>query len=332
MNYSVFRKSESMMEEKKNRPEVPVYLFTGFLDSGKTTFIQETMEDPEFNSGERTIILLCEEGEEEFHPIKFASSNVKIITVDKENALTGEFLDNLEREQKPERVVVEYNGMWMLDAFYSNMPENWVVYQEMSFADAAVFLTYNNNMRNLVYDKLKSVETIVFKHFKDDMDKMEYHKIVRAANRRCDIIYEYGKNSIEIDDMEDPLPFDMEAPVICIEDKDYALWYRDINEEEEKYFGKTVQIKGRSLLGGGLKDDEFVIGRHIMTCCVEDIQFGGLVAQYDGSRSLDHGGWVCITAKVAKEYNDMYQSDGPVLHVLSLEKTDAPEEEVATFY
>ena len=321
-----------MGEAKKNRAEVPVYLFTGFLDSGKTTFIQETMEDPTFNGGESTLLLLCEEGEAEFHPAKFAASNVKIVTVDEESSLSKEFFDSLEEKGNFERVIVEYNGMWMLDTFYSNMPENWVVYQEMSFADARVFLTYNNNMRNLVYDKLKSVETIVFKHFTEDMDKMEYHKIVRAANRRCDIIYEYGKNSIEIDNIEDPLPFDLSAPVIRVEDKDYALWYRDINEEEEKYFGKTVQIKGRSLLGGGLKSDEFVIGRHIMTCCVEDIQFGGLVAQYADSQSLDHGGWVMITAKVVKEYNEMYQGDGPVLHVSHLEKVEAPEEEVATFY
>ena len=139
-----------MNEELKNRPEVPVYLFTGFLDSGKTTFIQETMEDPGFNGGEKTLILLCEEGEEELHPAKFAASNVKIVTLEKEEDLTGSFLDKLEQEHKAERVIVEYNGMWMLDTLYSNMPENWVVYQEMNFSDASLFLTYNNNMRNLV--------------------------------------------------------------------------------------------------------------------------------------------------------------------------------------
>ncbi len=314
-------------------PEIPVYLFTGFLDSGKTTFIQETMEDPAFNSGERTLILLCEEGEVELHPAKFAASGVKVVTVEEETDLTTAFLHSLIMENNIQRVVVEYNGMWMLDTFYQQMPENWIVYQEMSFADAGLFMTYNNNMRNLVYDKLKSVETIVFKHFKEEMDKMEYHKIVRAANRRCDIIYEYGPNEIEIDNIEDPLPFDLEAPVVEIQDKDYALWYRDITEEEPKYYGKTIRVKGRSLLGGGLTDDEFVIGRHVMTCCVEDIQFSGLVANYEGAaQTLDHGGWVIITAKIEREFNKMYESEGPVLHVLELEKTDQPEEEIATFY
>ena len=314
------------------KQEIPVYLFTGFLDAGKTTFIQETMEDPAFNDGQRTLLLVCEEGEAEYSPVKFASSNVRTVTVEEEEDLTTDFLEKIQKESRCEKVVVEYNGMWMLDTLYNNMPEGWVVYQEMTFADAETFLMYNDNMRNLTVDKMKSTETIVFKHFTKDMDKMPYHKIVRTINRRCDIIYEYGPNNIELDNIEDPLPFDINAPVIEIQDKDYAMWYSDMNDDEEKYYGKTVKFKGRTLLGGGLDDDEFVIGRHIMTCCVQDIQFGGLVAKYADSQSLEHGGWAVITAKIQKEYNKMYQSEGPVYHVINLEKCDAPEEEVATFY
>lgn len=312
--------------------EIPVYLFTGFLDAGKTSFIQETLEDPAFNDGQKTLVLVCEEGEEEFSPIKFASSGCKIITIDDEEELTESYLSGLQKEIGFERVVVEYNGMWLLDTFYQAMPQSWVVYQEMTFADARTYLTYNANMRNLVVDKIKSTETIVFKHFTAVMDKMAYHKIVRALNRRCDIIYEYGPNNIEIDNIEDPLPFDLNADLIVIEDRDYAVWYSDMNDEEAKYYGKTVKFRGRSLLGGGLKPDEFVIGRHIMTCCAEDIQFGGLVAKYADSQSLEHGGWVEITAKIEKEYNDMYQSEGPVYHVLELKKIPPIADEVATFY
>ena len=314
------------------KQEIPVYLFTGFLDAGKTTFIQETMEDPAFNDGQRTLLLVCEEGEAEYSPVKFASSNVRTVTVEEEEDLTTDFPEKIQKESRCEKVVVEYNGMWMLDTLYNNMPEGWVVYQEMTFADAETFLMYNDNMRNLTVDKMKSTETIVFKHFTKDMDKMPYHKIVRTINRRCDIIYEYGPNNIELDNIEDPLPFDINAPVIEIQDKDYAMWYSDMNDDEEKYYGKTVKFKGRTLLGGGLDDDEFVIGRHIMTCCVQDIQFGGLVAKYADSQSLEHGGWAVITAKIQKEYNKMYQSEGPVYHVIDLEKCQAPEEEVATFY
>lgn len=48
--------------------EIPVYLFVGFLESGKTKFIQETFEDPNFDSGDKTLLLICEEGEEEYNP------------------------------------------------------------------------------------------------------------------------------------------------------------------------------------------------------------------------------------------------------------------------
>ena len=312
--------------------EIPVYLFTGFLDAGKTTFIQETLEDPQFNGGEKTLVLLCEEGETELQPLKFASSNVKIVTVEEEEQLTPQFLAGLEKQYGFERAVIEYNGMWLLDNLYGALPQNWVVYQEMAFADARTFLTYNNNMRNLTVDKMKSPEAIVFKYFDSSMDKMEYHKVVRVINRRCQILYEYSKDEVELDNNEDPLPYDINADVIEISDKDYAIWYTDMNEDEAKYYNKTIKVKGRTLLGGGLDDDEFVIGRHIMTCCVEDIQFGGLVAKLPEARSLEHGGWVVMTAVVRKEFNHMYQSEGPVFDVMNVEKVTAPEEEVATFY
>lgn len=312
--------------------EIPVYLFTGFLDAGKTTFIQETLEDPQFNGGEKTLVLLCEEGETELQPLKFASSNVKIVTVEEEEQLTPQFLAGLEKQYGFERAVIEYNGMWLLDNLYGALPQNWVVYQEMAFADARTFLTYNNNMRNLTVDKMKSPEAIVFKYFDSSMDKMEYHKVVRVINRRCQILYEYSKDEVELDNIEDPLPYDINADVIEISDKDYAIWYTDMNEDEAKYYNKTIKVKGRTLLGGGLDDDEFVIGRHIMTCCVEDIQFGGLVAKWTEARSLEHGGWVVMTAVVRKEFNHMYQSEGPVFDVMNVEKVTAPEEEVATFY
>lgn len=315
-----------------NLREMPVYLFTGFLDAGKTTFIQETLEDPQFNGGENTLVLLCEEGEKELEPIKFAASNVKIVTLDDEEELTENYLKELEKKYGFERIIIEYNGMWLLDNLYAVLPEHFRVYQEMSFADARTYLTYNNNMRNLTVDKMKSPEAIIFKNFDKSMDKMEFHKIVRVINRRCQIIYEYDKDNIEFDNIEDPLPYNLEDSLVEIKDQDYAIWYTDMNEDEEKYYGKVMKIKGRTLLGGGLDDDEFVIGRHIMTCCIEDIQFGGLVAKYQKLQELEHGGWAVMTAKVEKEFNHMYQSEGPVFHVISVDKVTAPEEEVATFY
>ena len=155
-----------------DRKDVPVYLFTGFLESGKTKFIQETLEDKRFCNGERTMLLVCEEGEEEYAPDQFADKSVYIHVIEDQSELTAENLEKWLRESRAERVVVEYNGMWMLDVLYSAMPESWMVYQEFMFADAGTFLTYNNNMRQLVYDKLKSCELVVFNRFKPVLASM----------------------------------------------------------------------------------------------------------------------------------------------------------------
>lgn len=312
--------------------EVPVYLFTGFLDAGKTTFIQETLEDPQFNSGEKTLVLMCEEGEEELLPLEFASSDVEAVQVEDQSEITTANLEKLEEKIGFERVIIEYNGMWLLDELYKSLPQNWVVYQEMNFVDSRTFLIYNNNMRNLTVDKMKSPEAIIFKHFDSSMDKIEFHKVVRAINRRCEIIYEYAKDKVEFDNIEDPLPYDMNADIIEVNDNNYAIWYTDINENEDDYYGKVFTFKGRILLGGGLDDDECVIGRHIMTCCVEDIQFGGLVAKCSNAKDFEHGSWVKATVEVKKEFSHMYQSEGPVLYVSEIESVEQPEEEVATFY
>lgn len=311
--------------------EIPVYLFTGFLESGKTTFIQEALEGDDFNAGERTLLLLCEEGEEEYHKSRFFGTNVFIEPVEEEEELTTEHLRELQLKHRVERVIVEYNGMWGLDTIYRNMPDEWVTYQEMCFVDANTFLVYNQNMRQLVYDKLKSAELVVFNRCEEGFDKMAFHKIVRAANRKSQILYEYEKDHVEMDDIKDPLPYDLNAPLIDIADNAFAEWYRDINEEQDKYHGKILRVKGRCAVGGGLPEDRFVFGRHVMTCCVEDIQFAGLVCKWPKGGQLKHGSWVTITAEVKVEYEETYGEVGPVLYCSSVEPAEEADPEVAQF-
>lgn len=318
------------MSEQNN--DIPVYLFTGFLESGKTRFIQETLEDKRFNKGEKTLLLVCEAGVEEYEPESFSGKNVYIREVAEQAELTMDNLDKWQKETGSERVVVEYNGMWMLDVLYTAMPESWVVYQEFMFADAATFLTYNANMRQLTYDKLKSCELVVFNRFKPDMDRMPYHKIVRGASRRSDIAYEYDANKVEYDDIEDPLPFDLEAPVIDIKDEDYAVWYRDLSDTPKNYEGKTVRFKCRLLTRKKLPSKTFIAGRHVMTCCVQDIQFAALVVQWDEASTIVNDSWVILTGQVHFKFSVAYGKKGPVLTYLGAEACEVPENPVATFY
>lgn len=317
-----------------NKPkDVPVYLFTGFLEGGKTKFIQETLEDRRFCNGEKTMLLICEEGEEEYAPEQFATDTVQIRVVEDQKDLTRENLEKWLTETKSERVVVEYNGMWMLDVLYNAMPENWMVYQEFMFADSTTFLSYNSNMRQLVYDKLKSAELVVFNRFDEKtMDKMAFHKIVRGASRRADIAYEAKNGKVVYDDIEDPLPFDLNAPIVEIGDDDFALFYRDMADEPKKYDGKTVRFKCRCLVRKKLPANCFVVGRHVMTCCVEDIQFAALVCQWDKADTVKDDSWMILTAKVNFKFHRAYNRRGPVLSYISAESCEAPEQPVATFY
>lgn len=315
-----------------NNDPFPVYLFTGFLEAGKTKFIQETLEDRRFCNGERTLVLICEEGEEEFAPDQFADNRTFLRTVEDKTQLTTENLVNFVKETKASRVLIEYNGMWMLDDLYAVMPENWAVYQEFMFADATTFLQYNANMRQLVYDKLKSAELVVFNRFRPEMDRMEFHKIVRGASRRADIAYEDPKGNVQYDDIQDPLPFDLNAPVVNIGDVDYALWYRDMSEEPDKYKGKTVHARLKAIQRPKLPKGCIIVGRHVMSCCVEDIQFAGLVCQMPDPSIIQDDSWIELTATVDFKFHKAYNRKGPVLTYVDSSPATPPEQEVATFY
>lgn len=311
--------------------EVPVYIFTGFLEAGKTRFIQETLEDKRFNAGERTLLLLCEEGEEEYDPTRFSSPYVFLQVVEDPSELMEANLTAWLKKNKCSRVIVEYNGMWLLAALFDNMPKNWVIYQEFFFADANTFTTYNANMRSLVVDKLNTCELVVFNRYTDAVDKMALHKIVRGTSRRADIAYESPEGEVQYDDIEDPLPFDINAPIIQIEDTDYALWYRDMGENMDAYDGKVVCFKGVTVNEKQLPAGGFVIGRHVMTCCADDITFAGLVAHWMDGSVLDKE-WVTVTAEIKIVNHPLYGRRGPVLTVTALKKSEAPAQEVATFF
>lgn len=323
------------MQKKANKDvptTMPVYLFTGFLEGGKTRFIQETLSDKRFNRGEKTLLLVCEEGIEEYEPEGFAGKNVDIRVVENEADLTTEYLDALEKELGFERVMVEYNGVWLLDTLYQSMPESWAVFQEFMFADCGSFISYNANMRQLVYDKLKSCDLIVFNRTPKGTDTTELHKIVRAANRGCTIAYEHPDGSVQYDELVDPLPYDMDAPIVEIADKDYAIWYSDMGEQLDSYNGKTVRFKCTIVGEEDLPAGSLIVGRPIMNCCAQDITLAGLVAEKMKPGAWKSGDWVMMTARITVKKHKAYGRKGPVLTALEVQSTEPPEDEVATFY
>ena len=311
--------------------EVGVYIFCGFLEAGKTSFISNALASDELDTGEKTALFVFEDGEEEYEEAKL--KNTDVFHLDK-NSLTLAKMTKTERDGDYTRIFVEYNGMWELGDFLDVMPENWVVCQIMAIFDCTNILIYNANMRQQVFDKIQYADLIVFNRYKSGEDKMPYHKLVRGISRNNDIIYENERREIERDDIEDPLPFDVNAPVIEIEDRDYAYFYRELTENMRAYHGKTVRFLCVTAYDRNLGKSTVVVGRHIMTCCEADTKYCGLVCEHNGSRSFTTGEWYYLTAKICVAKHKVYGGEGPVLLGLKFEKASEPEPEdvVTTFY
>ena len=312
--------------------EIPVYLFTGFLEGGKTSFIVETMKDPNFNDGKRKyLIITCEEGEVEYYPDELGE-NVSFASFEDEQSITVDRLNAMQKRSGAEIILVEYNGMWLLDRLYNSLPQNWMVYQEIFVCDSTTAEVYNANMRQLMVDKLTSCEMVVFNRTAEATDKMALHKIVRGISRKANICYEDVSGEIEFDQIEDPLPYDINADFIEIKDEDFAIFYRDMTEDFTKYNGKTLRFKGIVAIDRALPSGSFAIGRHIMTCCADDIAYRGVVAKGMGGMKLQTRDWVIVEGKINEEFSKLYGGRGPVLTVNKIERAEKPQQEVATFY
>ena len=310
---------------------IPVYAFTGFLDSGKTKFIQETLEDERFNDGTRTLLLVMEEGEEEYDASTYPHKCVYLEVVEDLDELTAEQLEEMVRRHHAKRVVAELNGMHGAADFYEKMPRDWEIAQEVMFADSTTIMTYNTNMRSLVVDKLQGAEMVVFNRMEKGADVMPFHKLARALNRRIDIIYDYTDGTTQFDEIEDPLPFDINAPVIEIKDEDYALFYRDMTEEPKKYDGKTVRFKGQVARLKREKKGMFAPGRFVMTCCEDDITFLAVPCVWEDSEKLQPRSWVNVEAKVSVRSHALYKGVGPILTAKSVKPANPADPDVATF-
>lgn len=310
--------------------EIPVYIFTGFLEGGKTKMVHETMMDKRFQDKERTLIILCEEGIEEYDPSEY-SGEVFLEVIEDQSELTAENLTALLKKHKAERVMVELNGMWLAGALYDALPENWFPYQEVMCVDSNTFHSYNANMRSLMFDKMQGASVIFFNRCTENTDIMALHSAARAVSRRVGIVYEYTDGRIEQDNIEDPLPFDIEAPIVEISERDYAVWYRDMAEDIKKYENKIIKVKGMTVRDEMLKKNEFAFGRMVMTCCADDTSFHGVLTVSDKDVECQNGQWFTVVARLKKEKHKMYKGAGPVFHLISMEKAEAPEDPIATF-
>lgn len=313
--------------------EIPVYLFTGFLESGKTSFIQDILRDPNFTEEEHSLLIVCEEGMEEYDSALLATARTTLIAVEEPSALTLRFFRDLGEKYNPDRVLIELNGMWEISDFLEGtLPPEWPIYQIVATVNAQTFELYSNNLGPRMFEQLTMADLIVFNRCTDALKDMLYQKNIRAMNPRATIFLDDMDGGSE--DYRDnmPQPFDLDAPVIEIEDTDFGLWYVDATSRPEKYEGKTVKFKAMAYKPAELaREHLFVPGRFAMVCCADDVQFLGFLCKGANTEQVKNRGWLTITAKVGVEYVPQYRGDGPVLYCEHLEPAQPAEQEIVYF-
>ena len=306
----------------------PVYIINGVLESGKTEFINFTLDQPYFQISGRTLLLLCEEGEVEYDPDVLKRSKTVVEVIDEEADFTVEKMVELEKKYRPERIIIEYNGMWKFRDL--KLPWHWQVEQQITTIDASTFPVYFSNMKSMVADMLRKSEMIIFNRCDGIEDLNLYKRNVKALNPAADIVFEDQNGEID-EIMEDDLPYDLSADPIVLDDRGYGIWYLDSLDHLERYEGKTVQFTAMVMKPEGFPKDYFVPGRMAMTCCAEDMAFLGFACVYDKIGLFAERDWVKVTAVVKREYFADYGGEGPVLHAVSVTKAKQPKDPVISF-
>ena len=311
--------------------ETPIYLITGFLESGKTSFIRDVLDSPDFADGARTLLLLCEEGEEEYDEARLKRRGIEIVRVEKEEDLTTAFLEQCGKKYRPARVFVEFNGMWDAKKFGEmKLPRRWEIVQVITLVDGSTFEMYLANMRSILSNIFAYTEMVIFNRCSLDMDLQKFRRTVKAVNQGAMLGFE-DEMGRQLDIGKAQPPYDLSADVIQIDDQDFGLWYLDLADSPERYKNRTVQFLGKVMIPRQFPKDCFIPGRNAMTCCENDIRFIGYICRAKGMALPAQKQWVKITAKVSYEYMAEYRGEGPVLVAQKIEPAQAPQTDLVFF-
>lgn len=309
-----------------NEASVMVYLMTGFLDSGKTQFLKFTLEQDYFQIDGKTLLILCEEGEEEYDPMELLKYGVVIEKVEDQEDLTEEWLEEMNRKHEPERVVVEYNGMWKVSDFEAlKLPQGWAIEQKLTTVDASTFQMYLTNLKPLFVEMVRGAELVLFNRCDDIAPLAGYRRSVKVVSPQAEVIFEDEEGEVE-NIFEDDVPYDLKAPVIRIEKEDYGIWYVDMMENPDRYKGKVVEFTAKVVKPRSFPSKVFLPGRMAMTCCADDTTFLGYVCKSPYAPKLNPGDWVKVRAKVAFANLSVYRGEGPLLEAEYVEAAEPIEE------
>lgn len=310
---------------------VPIYLVMGFLESGKTSFINFTMEQEYFQIEEPTLLIACEEGEVEYDKNTLLSYNTFLEVIEVPEDLTLEKLAEFDQKYRPDRVLLEYNAFWDIKKFFEmRMPDGWGIAQQIVTVDGSTFDVYMNNMKSIFMEMARGADMVLFNRCSKEQPLANYRRSIKIANPGAEILFEDETGELT-DIFEDGVPYDLNRNPVVVDDVDYGIFYVDLRDNPERYEGKTVQFRGKVLKSRNNDADYFLPGRMAMTCCDDDTSYIGYVCKSPETKSLTMGRWVQVTAEVKWEYMSVYREKGPVFYAKKIKKTDAPQVEMVYF-
>lgn len=311
--------------------EIPVYLITGFLESGKTSFLEDVLFDGDFADGQASLLIRCEDGEEEYDEKALKEKNVTMIAVEEEEDFTTSFLKECVQKYRPKKMFIEMNGMWDSKWMFENgLPGRLELVQAITIVDGSTFPVYLNNMRSILSNLFQYTEMVIFNRCTEDMDLHSYRRTVRGLNAGAMIYFEDDQGNPIDPGMEEP-PYDLTADVIEVSDMDYGLWFLDASDNPKRYAGKKVRFLAKVMKSRQFQEGTFIPGRNVMTCCEDDIRFIGYLCKSDFASELKSRQWIYLTAEIQYEYRREYQEEGPVLYGIRYEEAKAPAEDLVYF-
>lgn len=300
-----------------------VYMIYGFLESGKTQFINFTLNQDYFYSDDTTLLIVCEEGEEEYDIEALKEKNVVVEVLDDFTDFNLTTLKELDKQYKPERILIEYNGTWSCKEII--LPSNWEMQQQLITADGTTFETYFANMRVLFADMIRNSELLIMNR----CDGLETQKLtgfkrsIKSINPAIEVVFEDAEGEIDLPVEDEDLPFDLTAPLVEIKPAQFGIWFVDMWDNPGRYAGKKFHVKAMAMREPGMAKNAFVAGRPAMNCCAEDLVFMGVFCKYDGASNLVNKQWIDIVFTIVDEFNEEYDGNGPVLYIQEL-KESAP--------
>lgn len=263
----------------------------GFLDAGKTTYIQDCILNDFFYKRGKTLILCFEEGEEEYDEDMLAGRNTQVAYYDGEEDVTGFCLRQIENHQ-PDRIYIEMNAM--MQGLREQLPAVCDVTYTVTWLDWATLGTYFKNFRQMINQMVQESQQVTFRGCPSKALLEPYAQAFQLMNHKASYLREdplgFHEKAFDIF-----LPYSLDDEEIEITEDRYLPFWLDAAEHPEHYNEKKILFKDPLELRHVTDDASWSAGRVVMTCCMSDLQFMSFELITDDACEIS-GGWVTFDA------------------------------------